>query len=247
MTNLGFSTVLSVVMVKMSTINRIMQKSKKLKRVKVSRKSMFSSVGVLVSIDLIILIVWTAISPPQAVEELVLPNEFSTTVESSLICRSKWIVFNYIIDGWHVLLLLVASVLSFQSRDIVPAFNESRSIGTMIYSNFLFMIIRMIVFALGSSGMIQSNFFGASMCLLFVLDTLIATTIYVIPKCFEAYKNPLEHVTRGSLVMSSADRLSGFSGNVISAQLSTSSINNSEHMSERRNSHKSNRSSEGEK
>lgn len=236
-------------MVKMSTINRIMQKSKKLKRVKVSREKMFSSVGVLVSIDLIILIIWTAISPPQAVEELVLPNEFSTMVESSLICRSKWIFFNYIIDGWHVLLLLVASVLSFQSRDIVPAFNESRSIGTMIYSNFLFMIIRMIVFALGSSGMIQSNFFGASMCLLFVLDTLIATTIYIIPKCFEAHKNPLEHVTRGSLVMSSADRLSGasgFSGNMISAQLSTSSINNSEHMSERRNSHKSNRSSEGD-
>lgn len=247
-TNLGFSTVLSVVMVKMSTINRIMQKSKKCKRVKVSRKSMLGAVGTLVSIDLIILIVWTAVSPPLAVEELVLPDEFSTSVESSLICRSQWRAFNYVIDGWHVLLLLVASVLSFQSRDIVPAFNESRSIGTMVYSNFLFMIIRMIVFALGISGMIQSNFFGASMCLLFALDTLIATTIYVIPKCIEAYKNPLEHVTRGSLVLSSADRLSGasgFSAALQSAALSTSSIpNSSEHQSERRNSNRSNRTAD---
>jgi len=245
LTNIGFSTVLSVVMVKMSTINRIMQKSKKCKRVKVSRKAMFGSVGVLVLIDAIILLVWTLVSPPQAIQELILPEEFSTTVESSLICKSKWIVFHYVIDGWHFLLLLVASVLSFQSRDIVPAFNESRSIGTMIYSNFLFMIIRMIVFVLGNSGLIQSNVFGASMCLLFVLDTLIATTIYVVPKCFEARKNPATHVTRGSLVVSGANvsSASGFSGNyAASAGLSTSSIpNSSEHRSERRDSHRSER------
>lgn len=212
-----------------------MQKSKKLKRVKVSREAMFGSVSVLVLIDAIILIVWTSISPPQAIEELVLPEELGTIVESSVICDSQMIVFHYLLDGWHLLLLIVASVLSFQSRDIVPAFNESRSIGTMIYSNFLFMLIRLIVFFLGDRGLISSNVYGASMSLLYALDTMIATTIYVIPKIFEATKDPYPHVSRGSILISGAS-LSGLSGQLsgqfqssggASGNFSTSSINNS--------------------
>jgi len=235
LTNVGFSTVLSAVLVKMSTINRIMQKSKKCKRVKVPREAMFGAVTVLVLIDAIILIVWTSLSPPQAIEELVLPEELGTTVESSVICDSQMIVFNYVLDGWHLLLLIVASVLSFQSRDIVPAFNESRSIGTMIYSNFLFMLIRLIVFVLGDRGLISSNVYGASMSLLYSLDTMIAMTIYVIPKIFEAKKDPYPHVSRGSILISGAS-LSGMSGQFQSgaissaggsANFSTSSINNS--------------------
>ncbi len=211
-----------------------MQKSKKCKRVKVSREAMFGSASVLVLIDAIILIVWTSVSPPQAIEELVLPEELGTIVESSVICDSQMIVFHYLLDGWHLLLLIVASVLSFQSRDIVPAFNESRSIGTMIYSNFLFMLIRLIVFFLGDRGLISSNVYGASMSLLYALDTLIATTIYVVPKIFEARKEPLPHVSRGSILMSGAS-LSGLSGQFQSGAISsaggsgnfsTSSINN---------------------
>ncbi len=219
----------------MSTINRIMQKSKKCKRVKVSRQAMLGAVTVLVLIDAIILIVWTSLSPPLAIEELVLPEELGTTVESSVICDSDMIIFNYVLDGWHLLLLIVASVLSFQSRDIVPAFNESRSIGTMIYSNFLFMLIRLIVFVLGDRGLISSNVYGASMSLLYTLDTTIATTIYVVPKIFEAQKDPNpHHVSRGSIVVSGAalSSMAGqFQSNAISSaggsgNFSTSSLNN---------------------
>ena len=58
LTSLGISSVLSAVLVKMSTINRIMQKSKKLKRVQVSRQAMFGSLGVLLLIDITFLIAW---------------------------------------------------------------------------------------------------------------------------------------------------------------------------------------------
>ena len=150
---------------------------------------MLMSVGFLVMIDLLFLIAWTVASPPEAVEKLDLPEEFSTTVKVELICRSKQIVWPYISVIWHTLLLIVASVLAFQSRGIIPDFNESRSIGTMIYSNFLFIVFRLIVFLLGITGSIPSNVFGASICFLYIFDALFATTIYVIPKCIEAKKN----------------------------------------------------------
>jgi hypothetical protein len=166
-----------------------MQSSKMSRRVNVSRQDMFLSLGFLVMIDLIILIAWTVVSPSQAVESLSLPEEFSTTVKVNLICRSRQIIWPYVALIWHTLLLIVASVLAFQSRGIIPDFNESRSIGTMIYSIFLFMVFRLIVFLLDIRGLIASNIFGASMSFLYIFDTLFATTIYVIPKCFEAKKD----------------------------------------------------------
>lgn len=198
LTTLGFSTVLGVVLVKMSTINRIMQNTKKSRRIKVSMRDMFISLGLIVMIDLIFLIAWTVQSPPKAVEKLDLPEEFSTTVKVSLICRSEQIIWSLIPKIWHTLLLLVASVLAFQSRGIVPEFNESRTIGIMVYSHFLFMVFRLIVFFLGIRGDVAPNVFQASISYLYTFDTLFATAIYVIPKCIEAKKDSADYFPRAS-------------------------------------------------
>lgn len=194
--------VLSALLVKMSAINRIMHGSKKLKRVTVSHKNMLRSLGLLVLITLIFLIAWTVISPPQAVRKLVLPEEQEPFVESSMICVSKQTIWPYLSEGWRSSLLIVASVLAFQSRGIIPDFNESRTIGTMVYSHFLFMVFRVIAFALGTQGFIAPNVLGACICALYTFDTLFATAIYVIPKCIEAHKNPQIHVSRGSITSS---------------------------------------------
>ena len=159
---------------------------------------MLVSLGFLVMIDLIFLIAWTVVSPPKAVKELDLPEEFSTTVKVSLICRSDQIIWPYVSEIWHTLLLIVASVLAFQSRDIIPEFNESRSIGTMIYSHFLFIVFRLIVFLLGVQGAIATDVFGASISFLYLFDTMFATTIYVVPKCVEARKHSSVYTARGS-------------------------------------------------
>lgn len=181
-----------------------MQSSKKLKRVTISRNAMFGAIGLLVMIDLLFLTAWTIVSPPEAVESRVLPDEFSTTVQVSLTCRSRQNVWPYMSMGWHTLLLIVASVLAFQSRDIVPDFNESRSFGTMIYSHFLFMSLRLIVFHLSVNGLINPNINGAAMSFLFSFDMLLATVIYVIPKCVEAIKNPVIYDPRKSITIASA-------------------------------------------
>ena len=162
-----------------------MQKSKK--RVKVSRRDMFLSLGFLVMVDLIFLIAWTVVSPPTVIVQLDLPEEFGTTVKARIMCRSEQFIWPYVSEIWQTLLLLVASVLAFQSRDILPEFNESRSIGTMIYSQFLFMIFRLIVFFF--KGLIAPNVYGAAVSFLYTFDILFATTIYIIPKCIEAKKD----------------------------------------------------------
>jgi len=190
--SLGYSIVLSAILVKMSAINRIMQISKKRKRVKVSNTAMLMALSCLVSIDLIFLIVWTAISPLKATETLVFTDDASSTiVERSTVCMSRQRGWQYALQGWHTLLLLVAAVLAFASRKIrLEQFNESRVIGTMVYSQFVLMIARWIVSSLGSSKVIPPAAWGASIGLLFVLDTMLSTSIYVVPKCLTAKKDP---------------------------------------------------------
>ena len=177
-----------------------MQVSKRRKRVKVSIEVMLMALCCLVLIDLVFLIAWTVVSPLKATEALVFSNDgesdigsatTSTIVESSTICRSNQSAWQYASDGWHGLLLLVAAVLAFVSRSIVfEHFNESRIIGMMVYSQFVFMIVRWIVLSLGRRMLIAPNVFGASMGLLYAMDTMLSTTIYVIPKCLQAKKDP---------------------------------------------------------
>jgi len=192
--SLGYSIVLSAILVKMSAINRIMQVSKRRKRVKVSNTAMLMALSCLVSIDLIFLIVWTAVSPLKATETLFFADDAdasSAIVERSTICMSRQRGWQYALQGWHTLLLLVAAVLAFASRKIrLEQFNESRVIGTMVYSQFFLMIARWIVSSLGSSMVIPPNAWGASMGLLFVVDAMLSTGIYVVPKCLTAKKAP---------------------------------------------------------
>ena len=162
----------------------------KLKRVNVSRQAMYGSLSFLVILAVCYLIAWTVVSPPEAIENRVLPDEYSTTIEVSIMCQSKQVYWEYLSLAWQLLLLLVASVLAFQSRDTISDFNESRSFGTMIYSHFLFMILRIIVFYLGSQELLQPNVIGACLSFLLSFDVLFATAIYVVPKCLQAQKAP---------------------------------------------------------
>mmetsp|Transcript_3105 Transcript_3105/g.8420 ORF Transcript_3105/g.8420 Transcript_3105/m.8420 type:complete len:445 (-) Transcript_3105:229-1563(-) len=72
----------------------------------------------------------------------------------------------------------------------------------MIYSQFLFMILRLIVLYLGLNLLIPQNVFGASVSLLYTFDTLFAIAIYVMPKCIQAKRDPEKYNPRSSMMVS---------------------------------------------
>ena len=192
--NLGYTIELVPILVKIAAINKILTSVKKMekKRVKITRKRMLIDVGVVVTCALIFLAIWTIVDPPSKVEQRILPADDaqSATIETSLTCASDkgfWVAISL---GWQGLLLLMATVLAFQSRDIVQEFNESRSLGTMIYSHFIFLVLRIIVYSLGQQEMFRPNVVAAVTSFLLSLDTLFATCIYLVPKCYEAKVSP---------------------------------------------------------
>jgi hypothetical protein len=184
--NLGYTIELVPLLVKVAAINKILTSAKKMKRVKITKEGMMLNVGFVLIPVLIYLVVWTVVDPPRQVEQRILSEEDNTTIETSQTCQSEndfWFVAALC---WQALLLLTATVLAFQSREIVQEFNESRSLGTMIYSHFLFMALRGITFNLGKQEILLPNAVAGVTSVLLSLDTLFAIMIYLVPKCVEA-------------------------------------------------------------
>jgi hypothetical protein len=129
--------------------------------------------------------VWTAIDPSQRAEEYELTEQETpfgeTIVGVSYYCNGgDYGFWRYVAIGWNLLLLICASVLAFQTRNVVKTFNESRTLAFLIYSHSLFVVLRTSLFVF------QNNFSGSMLnylrTLLISIDQISACFIYFLPK-----------------------------------------------------------------
>ena len=192
---LGYTVELVPVLVKTAAINKILQSAKKMKRVQISRQNMLMRVLVVVTFVTVYLLVWTTIDPPKEIEIRVLAgrnpqDSTSNIVESSVRCSSQLKFWYYVALGWQCFLLLIATVLAVQSRNVMQEFNESQTLGAMIYSNFLFVVIRVILTIFGQTNILPSNIVAALISYNYSFDALFAMMIYLVPKFVSARQSP---------------------------------------------------------
>jgi hypothetical protein len=184
--NFGYGVHLIPLLVKIAAINRIMSSAKKMKRVMISKMQLVKIMGGLLFLVILFLIIWSAVDPVQVVEHRSVTNETSAVIEECVTCSSQQPFWIYMALGFQGLLLVMASVLAFQSRDTIPEFDESRSLGTMIYSHALFMALRCIVVFFQGREILEPGVSSAVRSYLLSLDTITAMCIYLVPKVFEA-------------------------------------------------------------
>jgi len=77
-----------------------------------------------------------------------------------------------------VLTLLVASVLTFQSRHVFEEFNESHGLAFMIYSHTIFLLLRLGVLSLVNSHIIPQDLMHPILSLFTSLDVIFAVSFY---------------------------------------------------------------------
>ena len=192
---LGYSIELVPVLVKTAAINRILHSARKMRRVRISPTSMMVKVVLVVILVTGYLLTWTIIDQPNRTEVRFLANggldaSTSNIVQSNLRCASDSYYWYYFSLAWQALLLLMASVLAFQSRKVVQDFNESQSLGFMVYSHFLFMVLRAVFTFMGKSNTLKPNVVAALMSFDYSFDSLIALLIYLVPKLKQAKASP---------------------------------------------------------
>eukprot|EP00934_Nitzschia_sp_Nitz4_P001250 Nitzschia sp. Nitz4//scaffold195_size40117//9703//13668//NITZ4_007574-RA/size40117-processed-gene-0.24-mRNA-1//-1//CDS//3329540359//1250//frame0 len=202
---LGFTIELVPVLVKTAAINRLIRSSKKFRRVNVTRGRMMLQVAVVFAFVVTALLVWTVMEASRGVESYrVSKGGDATLIEVDLECSRSNSSFSFVDIVWQVLLLLIASVLAFQSRDVMKQLNDSKTLAMMVYSHFLFVIIRLVLNYIDFSDAIPGSVSSAVMSCNYSLDAFFAMCIYVVPKILKAVRNPEDFQRSGRAV--SADR-----------------------------------------
>ncbi len=102
-------------------------------------------------------------------------------VEVSTFCASSSDSWKIATTAYLLVLLLVSTAIATQNRSIREEFDKTRYSAVMIYSHFMFTILKLIIFLVsGSLG--RTHVAPSIMSILLSLDTLITIGIYFLPK-----------------------------------------------------------------
>jgi hypothetical protein len=139
MVNVGYTLELVPLILKVAAINRLMQAARELRRVDIKRTLLYKSVAAICLLLLIYLGTWSALNPPQQEIEYSMTGETTETgdwvVGKTYFCSNgdgtnAW---QFVAVAWNAVLLLCASVLAFQTRNVIQQFNESRTLAVRRY------------------------------------------------------------------------------------------------------------------
>ena len=127
---LGYTLELVPLIVKVAAINTLMAASRRMKRVQLSKTTLFGTVFGFLALVVMFMVLWTIMDPFTEQQELILTNEENgqggSVVRVGSYCGSSSDVWLYTSVAWQVLLLIAATVLAFQTRNVIFEFNESR-------------------------------------------------------------------------------------------------------------------------
>ncbi|CAB9512659.1 7 transmembrane sweet-taste receptor of 3 GCPR [Seminavis robusta] len=182
--NIGYTLELVPLVVKIAAISRMMRAARKCRRVVLDRTRLVRIVAALCMIAVLFLGVWMGVDPPHKELQLHLTNQQNdrgaTIVTTTSHCESNSQAWRFISVTWHVLMLVTATVLAFQTRKLQHGINESQALAILIYSHFFFVVLRVITFFLEDS--IGESQAALSRSILLSVDVIATAFIYFIPK-----------------------------------------------------------------
>mmetsp|Transcript_3970 Transcript_3970/g.5848 ORF Transcript_3970/g.5848 Transcript_3970/m.5848 type:complete len:409 (+) Transcript_3970:3-1229(+) len=185
LTNLGFTLQLVPLIVKVAAINQLAAAARKMKRVVLSRRYLFGAVFLLSTCVVIYTGIWTIFDPESRdleyeVTDTIVEETGETVVIVSSYCSSQQIFWKLSTLVVNCILLLCASVLAVQTRKTHKDFNESMTLAILVYSQFVFVVLRMVAYLLEDKlGSSMANYFQS---LLHSCDTICTVFIYFVPK-----------------------------------------------------------------
>ena len=183
--SLGTTLELIPLIVKVGAMNQLMTAAKKMKRIVLTRRHLFGTVGLFVFVIVLFLVLWSTLDAPKRQGEFTLTDETTDDTEEHVVtinyyCASESQIWRYAAVVWHCILLLCATVLAFQTRKLQAGFSESSVLATVIYAQFLFVLLRAITFAL--EGIVSESYMASVRSLIYSTDAIVTLCVYFIPK-----------------------------------------------------------------
>jgi len=187
---LGYSLELVPLFVKVAAINKICQSAAKLKRVKITPRDLYKTIGQVVGVIIVFLILWTVIDPLMRQEERLLTSDENLDggiyIDIYYKCASSSLAWKLISLSIHMIFLLCSTVLAFQSRNVRQDYNESSKLAFVIYAQFLFFLLRAMTWVFSSQFIpgvsLIPSVSDAITSFILSFDVIVMLIIYFIPK-----------------------------------------------------------------
>lgn len=141
---LGYTLAIVPILIKVSVINKLAKVGMGCKRVEIDRNQFKKILTVTVCILFLFLVLWTSIDIPRKTEQYAMSKQNIADFNVSIGCESRRVEWKIVAYGWEFLLLLSATIITFQSRDVIQQLNESHSLTLMVYSHFMFVIVSVL-------------------------------------------------------------------------------------------------------
>lgn len=184
--NLGYMFELVPLIVKVAATNRLMNASRRMRRVVLPRSTLFGTVAFVGLGVVVYLITWTVVDRPKRGAEFTLTDDVTedgdTVVSVSYVCSSQTDIWWYVSIACNGLLLISATVLAIQTRKQISTFNESQTLGFMAYSHFIFVLIRMATLFLDDK--LSGSDLARVRSLVYSCDAMATIFVYFFPKFF---------------------------------------------------------------
>jgi hypothetical protein len=181
--NIGYALELIPLIIKVAAINRLINAAQRMRRVRLDPSRLLGGVALILFFINAFLSTWTAIDPPLQKEEYALgevPLAGETVVTVTYFCSSSSPAWNFAALAWNAVLLLIATVLAIQARSMPQSFNESQTLPNLIYSHFVFVLLRVVTYLLPN--VVKESTLGHLRSFLFSIDTILTLAIYFWPK-----------------------------------------------------------------
>jgi hypothetical protein len=157
-----------------------------MQRININPQSLLIRVIIWMSLIIVFLVVWTVYDAPAVEEYRHLNQQDKTIVSIDRECKSEAIFWEVAQASLQALLLLICAILAFQSRHSVSIVNDSRVLAQLVYSHFMFMILRLMVTAFDLFDVFDGSIVSTLASFNHSFDTLFAMCIYV--SCSKVYQ-----------------------------------------------------------
>ncbi|CAB9524662.1 acid type B receptor subunit 2 [Seminavis robusta] len=134
-------------------------------------------IGAVLAVDVIILILWTALDPLQWQREVLTEDIFGVPLESIGYCTAEhWAIWAGLIVTLHLLLMAVACFMCYAARNIPTRFAEGKYISIAMISNLQIFVVGVpILVIIGADP--QTGFFVRSV-IIWMNDFVVVTLIF---------------------------------------------------------------------
>lgn len=184
---LGNSLQMVPLIVKVSAINTVSKAARRMRRVTIRPNTLYKFTGVINGLVALYLLIWAVFDPNTLRTTMELTSDVNEDEHQIVLmiheCASQspaWIIATYV---YQFLLLVAASVLAFQNQKADSRFVESFRLALVIYSHFLFTLLRALVWVFRKN--LHQVTVSVAVSILLSLDVFAGLGIYFLPKIKE--------------------------------------------------------------